>query len=155
MSILYTVFCFAKWTAWLLYNAVFINVRSGKLTEVESCNQNYGRMAEYLTMQLQTDQPSYLCLWNTLPAAGTRTLRSNDTNWQNTVTNIYKVCWYLLRSGCIAHDKRKIRVQTRNLRNLTCTHEMVGMGMRRVRIANLPPEVTEENVRAALSIWGN
>jgi len=32
--------------------------------------------------------------------------------------------------------------------------EVVGMGMRRIRIANLPPEVTERSIRAALASCG-
>jgi len=32
--------------------------------------------------------------------------------------------------------------------------EVVGMGMRRIRLNNLPPEVTERNIRAALASYG-
>jgi len=33
--------------------------------------------------------------------------------------------------------------------------EVAGMGMRRIRLANLPPEVTESNIRAALASYGD
>jgi len=32
--------------------------------------------------------------------------------------------------------------------------EVAGMGMRRIQLANLPPEVTERNIRAALASYG-
>jgi len=32
--------------------------------------------------------------------------------------------------------------------------EVAGMGMRRIRLANLPPEVTESNIRAAMASYG-
>jgi len=32
--------------------------------------------------------------------------------------------------------------------------EVVGMWMRRIPLANLPPEVTESNIRAALTSYG-
>ena len=32
--------------------------------------------------------------------------------------------------------------------------EVAGMGMRRIRLTNLPPEETERNIRAALASYG-
>ena len=66
--------------------------------------------------------------------------------------NIYQVCGIPIRAGTTTVNNGQSEYKHTNGEISQVRIEMAGMGTRRVRIANLPLEITEGTIRSAVTI---